>query len=106
MRGLIDDLRYGVSELLEAPRAGSRSAAWLMAGVLLGLGLARWVDAPLALSPGVRRTAPGEATRVPASRLFDREGEDLLLCLSGHEGCPTAPTPSPCAVPTPRRIQS
>ena len=69
MRTLLDDLRYGARDLTRAPRATSRSVAWLLAGLVLGTALASWVDAPIAALPA--RVPPPAGARVPASRLLE-----------------------------------
>jgi len=89
-----------------------RGAAWLLAGVLLGLGLARWVDAPMNVDLGageevglqagreIHRDAEGAATsRVPATHLLGREGVSRLRCMAGRGTCATTRTPEPCPVP-------
>jgi hypothetical protein len=104
MRALLADLRYGLADLLQAPLATSRAAAWLLAGVLLGAGLAHWVDAPLAAVPTA--ALPTDAPRVPAARLLGREAEGRLRCLVGHPSCSPTPPPSPCPLPTARPLES
>jgi len=97
MRALLDDLRYGVRVLVRTPRATSKSAAWLLAGLALGTALASWVDAPLAPLPGP--ASPSAGARVPVSRLLDRKAEARLHCLAGHPSCRPTPVPSPCSLP-------
>jgi hypothetical protein len=104
MRGVIADLRYGVAELLRAPRTGSSGAAWLLGGLLLGLGLARWVDAPLARASSPALVQSTAVARVPAS-LLGSQAENRLRCLARHPKCDAAER-SPCSVPPPGRLES